>query len=319
MSRVPDMLYHMGNVPVGIGGLQPRDARWVYSSTSAQFYKDIVRHAPGSHLHSTVALGHTALTTGGDEVAFLTPENHTLAAAVDWTKSNCHLVGMGPVVKGYNSAYMSHTCDQDVLFTVSGSNNSFSNIRILHGGNSTTNAHAMEVTGSNNSFYNCHFEGPETAAEKALSGYDLVKLTGEYSYFKDCMFGNTWATMTAASALVGFTGNNSPSAVFEDCVFQKNCGNVTNLFLHVYQAMNNGTHIHFRNCMFVNLGTSTPQYAVDGYGLSNAQSRMTFHNCSFTGVTDIVAATYEAKVWFGPTVYHADALQNGLAASPDAA
>jgi len=298
-------------------GVQPADVRWVYSSATAAPYQNLKDYADRTKLHSTFTAAETAATTGRNEIIYVTPENHTLAAAVDFDLNNTHVVGMSPLVKGYNPAYFSHTCDQDVLFTVSGNNNSFSNIRILHGGNSATNAHAMEVTGSNNSFYNCHFEGPETAAEKAVAGYDLVKLTGEYSYFKDCMFGNTWATMTQTSALLGFTGNNSPSAVFEDCVFQKNAGIVSSLFIHIYQAMNNGTHIHFRNCMFVNLGTTTQTYGVDGYGLSNAQSRLTFHNCSFTGCTDVVSSTYEAKVWIGPTVYHADALQNGLAANPD--
>jgi len=320
MSTFPDRLFESGGVPVGMAVLQPRDVRWVYSSASAQPHIDLVaRHTPTSKLHSTIALAEAAVTTGGNETIFLTPENHALTAVVTWDVNNTHLIGMSPIVFGYNPAYFSHTVNADVLFTVSGNNNSFTNVRWLHGYNSATNAHCIEITGNNNSFYNCHFEGPEGAAEKAISGYDLVKVSGEYSYFKNCMFGNTWAAMTDVCANIGFTGNKSVSSLFEDCVFQLNSGNTTNLFLHTYQSLNGGSHIHFRNCMFVNMGTSTPQYAVDGYGLNTNNAIMSFHNCSFTGVTDIVAATYENYVWFGPTVYHASALQNGLAAKPDVA
>lgn len=317
MSTSPDMLYHMGGVPVASDISQPGKPKWLYSSSTAQPYIELDKSQRNADLYSTLTTGHDALTTGRNDLLYVTPENHVITAAMDWTKSNSHARGMSPLVLGYNPSYFSHTVDTDVLFTVSGSNNTFTNLRWLHGHNSSTNAHCIELTGTNNSFYYCHFEGPEGAAEKAVSGYDIVKISGEYNYFNHCMFGNTWATMTDVCANVGFTGNTSPSTVFEDCVFQINAGAVGNLFLHVYQAMANGTHIHFRNCMFVNMGTTTMTYGVDGYGLSNAQSRMTFHNCSFTGCTDIVNATYEAKVFFGPGVYHANDQTTGLADNPN--
>lgn len=276
-------------------------------------------HADKDVFHTLISTAHDATTTGRNDTILLTPSNHALAAAITWSRSNTHLVGMGPIVPGYNPAYFSHTVNADVLWTVSGNNNAFYNVRWLHGYNSATNAHCLETTGNNNSFFNCHFEGPEGAAEKAVAGYDLVKLSGEYNHFENCMFGNTWAAMTDVSALLGFTGNKAVSSTFKNCIFQKNCGNTTNLFIHTYQSLNAGSHLHFDNCTFQNMGTSTPAYAIDGYGLNTNNCMMTFNKSSFCGVSDVVALAYEAYVWFNNNAVYdgGNAQMNGLAANPD--
>jgi len=313
---VGDGLFQYGGVPVSSDPLMPADAHMLVLSggTPEAYWKSKFEN---TKIHTSLANAHTAVVSGQGDVVYVSMNNHVLPATT-LSKSNVSYIGMGPKAFGYNPCYFTHTADQDVWITVSGANNAFYNLRFQHGGTSATNAHAIELTGAQNRFYWCHFDGPETTTEAAVSGYDLVKISEEYNYFENCLFGNPWNSMTDVSALLGFTGNKNCTTFFKNCVFQKCCGNTTNLFIHTYQSLNGGCHIHFENCSFQNTGTSTPQYAIDGYGLNTNNAMMTFQNCSFSGVTDVVASTYEAYVWFsGGGVYAANAQQNGLAANPD--
>lgn len=265
----------------------------------------------------TLATAYADIVSYRNDVVLVMPGNYSATPATTWAKYNTHVMGLSPPVLGYNPAYFTHTADQDVWITVSGTNNTFRNVRFQHGGSSATNAHCMELTGAMNRFYNVHFDGPETTAEAAVAGYDLVKISEEHQNFFSCVFGNPWNAMTQQSALVGFTGNKWPISYFKDCAFIKNFGTGGALYLHTYQSLNAGTHIHFDNCTFQNSGTTTGTYGIDGYGLNTNNAMMTFNNSTMCGVTDVVATTYVAYVWFsGGGVYHSAASQNGLAANP---
>jgi len=287
------------------------------ASTDAYYDLLISRGVSVADCYAGIADAYTALVTNRNDTIVMYPQND-VAAATTWAKSNSHLVGASPRAHGYNPCYFTHTADQDVWWTISGSNNTFTNVRWQHGGTSVTNAHCMEITGSTNRFFGCHFDGPETTTEAGVAGYDLVKISNEMSYFENCSFGNPWNAMTQQSALLGFTGNKNCTSHFKDCTFTKNFGSVSALYIHTYQSLNGGCHISFDNCIFQNTGTTTGTYAIDGYGLNTNNAMMSFNNCSFSGVTDVVASTYEAYLWFSNNgTYSANAQTNGLAANPD--
>jgi hypothetical protein len=300
---------------IGMGEMQ----YLVNAKASSDAYYDLLsqRGVSDSVIHTGIADAYSALTNNRNDMIVMYPKAD-VAAATTWANSNSHLVGASPHCIGYNPCYFTHTADQDVWWTVSGSNNTFTNVRFQHGGSSTTNAHCIELTGSQNRFNYCHFDGPETTAEAALDGYDLVKISNEFNQFTNCYFGNTWNAMTQKSALIGFTGDKNCTTLFKDCYFTKNFGITTALFIHTYQSLNGGCHIIFDNCVFNNTGTTTGTYAIDGYGLNTNNAMMSFNNCSFAGVTDVVAVTYEEYVWFSNNaVYAGNAQMNGLAANPD--
>lgn len=305
-------------VPVGsfygVGNIK----HLVGSKVSTDAYYELLRtRVSDTDIYAGFAAAYTDTTSVRNDVILMYPQNDVVGAT-DWAHTNTHLIGASPMAMGYNPCYFTHTSDQDVWWTISGSNNTFTNIRWQHGGSSATNAHCLELTGSQNRFYNCHFDGPETTAEAAVAGYDLVKISNEYNYFEKCLFGNPWNAATQQSALLGFTGNKNCTTLFKDCYFTKNFGSVSALFIHTYQSLNGGCHIMFDNCIFNNTGSTTGTYAIDGYGLNTNNAMMSFNNCSFAGVTDVVAATYEAYVWFSNNaVYAANDQQNGLAANPN--
>jgi len=208
----------------------------VDSKTSSDAYWSLMyeRNVPDGDIYTSFSTCYSAMTNNRNDVIVMYPMNEVVGATT-WANSNSHLMGASPPAFGYNPCYFTHTSDQDVWWTVSGSNNTFSNIRFQHGGSSTTNAHCIELTGSQNRFYNCHFDGPETTEEAGVAGYDLVKISNEYNYFEKCLFGNPWNAHTDMSALLGFTGNKNCTSFFKDCTFQKNFGAVGCLYIHTYQ------------------------------------------------------------------------------------
>jgi hypothetical protein len=263
-------------------------------------------------IHATLGTGLAALTTGRNDVAILSPDSHTLTSGLDWTKDLSHMVGAyGPGMMNQRSR-IGHSANFATLMTVSGYGNTFANLYLMHGRGNATNLTALNITGPRNSFINCHIGGPMNATEGGTASYKLVRIQNSEQYFKNCVFGIDTVACTTP-VLIEFSGNaDPPRAIFDDCLFLTQ-GNANVRFLSVAAATGRGLAL-FRNCQFVNLGTAM-DYGIDGTGLSNF--RMLFDSrCTFMGCTDVVELAYEAYVKFGAN-YHASALFNGLAASPD--
>jgi hypothetical protein len=217
------------------------------------------------------------------------------------------------------------------MLTVSGYGNTFANLMFQHGRGSATNVNLMTLTGNRNSFYNCHFDGPINTTE-GDTAYDLIRISGEEYYFKNCYFGadNIFFTgngAQAGSSLIEFTASSAPRGVFEECIFVIKADAVYPTFLKpCYDLSEAG--IFFKRCAFLNIGTSSLTYAIDYDGTAtglNANAQMFFLGCSFAGVTDIIPAGDQDYVWFDNanttaaqvTGGEAVALFNGIATHPD--
>lgn len=265
-------------------------------------------------LHATVSAAHSAMTSGRNDVAILSPDSHSQAEGLTWSKNECHLIGaFGPHMMNHRSR-IGHSADFATLLTVSGEGNTFANLYFMHGRGSATNLNLLTVSGNRNSFVNCHFGGPMHATEGAAAGYDLVRLTAAETYFKSCTFGIDSIACTTPQLVEFGEQAEPPRSIFEDCIFLVQ-GNADVRFLKVNAGAGRGLAM-FRNCQFVNLGTAM-DYAIDGAGLNNF--RMHFANCGFEGCTDIVEAAYEAYVHFSPTNFVAAAVNTGLSVQPDVA
>jgi hypothetical protein len=260
----------------------------------------------------TISAAHDFMTSGRNDVAILSPDSHSQAEALTWSKNECHLIGaFGPHMMNHRSR-IGHSDDFATLLTVSGEGNTFANLYFMHGRGSATNLNLLTVSGNRNSFINCHFGGPMHATEGAAAGYDLVRLAAAETYFKSCTFGiDTIATTTMQMIEFGAQAE-PPRAIFDDCLFLVQ-GDANVRFLKVVAGAGRGLGL-FRNCQFINLGTAM-DYGIDGAGLNNY--RFHFANCGFEGCTDIVEAAYEAYCHFSPTNYVAAAVNTGLSVQPD--
>ena len=265
MTTVSDSLYHHGGVPVGLEVLQPPVTRWVYYSATAQPYKDLLaRVSDANKLYSTLTLAHTAVTTARNEVIFLTPENHaqtaaaSSTAAVTLSKSNVHYIGMGNGSCSYHPVAItddgtSGTGHYNPMLSITGSYNSFRNIRFSFGNATNTNLNAIRIQGNGNVFENCFFDGPLSTTLADLATFDLVIVGGVGNTFRNCVFGTMWKTRSVANNLLQFKRSSGGTAarhtVFENCIFQSNVDNTG--VTHIDENSENGGMYgpqYFRNC-----------------------------------------------------------------------
>jgi hypothetical protein len=254
--------------------------------------------AKGDRFHGTIAAAHSAMTTGRNDVALLSPDSHSQAAGITWSKNMCHLVGsFGPAMQNHRSR-IGHSADFASLLTVSGYGNTLANLYFMHGRGSATNVNALKVTGNRNSFIRCHFGGPLHATEGDAAAYALVQLDAAETYFEKCFFGIDTTAFSGAGCLVKF-GNEAepPRSIFKDCIFMMIADATAPFFLNVEAGAGAGAAV-FQNCLFLNIGSSSLAYAINGAGLGNF--KMFFDlACSFAGVSEIVEVAYEASVFCG--------------------
>lgn len=311
MSVTPDMLYHMGGVPVGMETLQPPVARWVYYSTSAQPYADLLERNPdASKLYSTLTLAHTAATSGRNEAIFLTPENHaqtaasSSTAAVTLSKSNIHYIGMGNGSCSYQPVAItddgtSGTGHYNPMLSITGNYNSFRNIRFSYGNATNTNLNAIRIEGNGNVFENCFFDGPLSTTLADLATVDLVIVGGVGNIFRNCVFGTMWKTRGAANNLLQFKRSTGGTAarhtVFENCIFQSNVDATSVTHIDVNSGGGGGYGPqYFKGCTLYfrwsDQGDQVTQ-AIE-WGTAGLTACLIFdHKCMIYGADDVIVGT----------------------------
>jgi hypothetical protein len=279
----------------GLGLIGASDLRVVGRTSTSTPYAYWSQRA-GEFFHTSVATALGLCQGGRNEVVLVTPESHAQAAALTWSKSLTHLVGMyGPAMQNHRSR-IGHSVTVSPLLTVSGEGCTFANLYFPYGLANATDLNLLKVTGNRNSFVNCHFlQTDATPLDEA--GYKLIDLQAAETYFKNCYFGGDTVAWTNGT-MVNFAASvDPPRVVFDNCLFVMNSDHAQVTFLKAVAGLGRCT-IVFKGCQFLNLGTSLT-YGIDGAGLGNA--KMIFDNNSFfAGVDDVVAVANEASVWCAP-------------------
>lgn len=290
MSDVPDVLTHMGGVPVGMEVLQPQNIEWLYSSTSAAPYAKMSETKDLTKMHSTLALAYAATTSGRNDVVFVTPETHTLTAATTWANSNTHLIGMHSGSRWANNCKITHTSALSInaMLNVTGSDNIFQNLHIQHGvGSQVANLTAVRVSGSGNLFENVWFEGPCDNSVADLATARLVQIGGGGNVFKNCTFGSTSVFRSNANALLEYY-TTTYRATFEDCLFYCNIDQATPVMIYIKTGKASGAQF-YKNCTFVAYSTNLATQ-MNNLFYSQAADASHFHvmqDCQCYNITSI--------------------------------
>ena len=268
---------------LGGGMLSAADIHYVLQNDGATkaYFEGKVNEA---NIHSTIMGAHNNTVTGRNDVVLLSPDNHSQAAAMTWSRNMTHLIGMYPSGPMMNMRpRIGHSATVSPLLTVSGYGNMFSNLYFMYG-SVGTDLNCLTISGARNSFDHCHFL-PVGATALDEANFDLIRVTNNEHYFKSCFFGGDTAAWTNGN-MIEFDdgGGDPPRTVFEDCIFLMYADNNQVTFMKV-AAGTGRCLIVFRNCQFINTGT-TMTLGIDGTGLNNA--KMLFDsNCVFHGVTDV--------------------------------
>ncbi len=221
---------------------------------------------------------------------------NTLTAAITWSKSYCHLIGaFSPIASGQRCRVQgSASSDLAVLITVSGTGNSFHNIKFYNGKDSDATQTALTITGARNYFKNCEIVGVAHATPGARTDAYDIKLTGaEENTFEDCQIGADTFDRTAASAHV-ICASGAVRNIFRGCRFVIHANTATTpLFLTIPAAGGIDRYLWFQNCYFANDGPASAGGSMaEAFNIHDAAGGYVIcDNCSLLGATDWEAAT----------------------------
>jgi hypothetical protein len=278
---------------------------------SYNFYRDKISNA---NLHLAIAKAEEALVTKRNDVLLVTPDSHAwrgdagaTTTTLTWDKESTHMLGMAPPnLAGYGRARFSYAGNAltDVsMLTVSGSSNTFKNVRLMHGIGEHDHT-CLTLSGAGNTFENVAFATPTQAAQAGSVDYKGIVLTGTQNHFKGCTFGTANDIDRSAANTILSIGNGCGGwNIFENCVFRSRSGGgqSTAYFINCADA---GTVVDvpaiFLNCQFIHTGTAL---AVAILKTSNTSRPLYFDSrCRFVNVTDVIADAQIAQIWSGDNI-----------------
>ena len=185
----------------------------------------------------TLAVAYAAAVSG-DTIALSTNSTHSLTAGIAWTKSRINLVGMdffGRLVQQGAKVQLATAATTAYVLKVTGTRNSFSNIKFIQGATAATGLHVLEEGGEGSLYQNCSFVfgvGDNldlTTATEVLCGSD----SGTYD---NCTFGSDTLVTSAARAVFTIDqvgGFEFKSNILRDCIFMVSSSDADALLLKV--------------------------------------------------------------------------------------
>lgn len=286
----------------------------VYSSATAEPYLYWAARggAAVDALSGSLATAEGLLTSGRNDAILLTPESHTLTAALTWDLNSSHLIGMAPDGMAFNKrARIGMSTTFSPMITVSGYGNSFSNIYTMHG-TASTDYIGLLVSGNRNAFHGCHFGSPMVAAQGGHASYNGVSITGTESHFKDCIFGVD--TIERDELTPNVTLGAGTKTVFENCLFIMALTDTDPYFVAVANT-SSYTTAFFKGCQFFAFSSNQANKAAVAFTFSGGSSCdiVLDQTCSFNGVTKVAASASMKYLWM-PTVFAATADELNLIA-----
>lgn len=252
------------------------------------------------HALKTLAKAHSLMTEGQNDICFLMSESNTSALTTDyqtgtltWSKSLCHLVGIG---SGVNISPLARVAFQSSfdsaanLFTLSGHGCQIRGIQFFAGVAGTNPTGCMLVTGQRNKIVGCHIAGMGNAANDIAGAYSLNVSGGAENLFEDCIIGQDTVTLGAAVNAVLYFSSAATCNTFKKCKFLLYTNHATNCQFIRAAAGSMDRSQYFEDCVFDNAvdsgSTALTQAATIAAGGSPAGGvRLIGTTCVF-GATD---------------------------------
>jgi len=266
---------------------------------------------PSSGAGTAITQALAAMTSGRNDVALLSPDSHTLGAALTWNKNMTHLIGAyGPAMMNQRSR-IGVTGNFTPVVSVTGYGNTFANLYTMWGAAHAGNLVGWSITGVRNNFHNVHFAGPMSATQ-AVDGATCCHLDGATdgaeAYFENCVFGTDTIDRTDGVSSLKLGGIQR--SIFKNCYFLAGSDSGGDSFMVEAEADAYGWAF-FDDCKFINLGgggwSNAMALALVSAATSTAFRFLFSAGTTFHGITDVIAASDEAKVEFGRTAVPAAA------------
>jgi hypothetical protein len=205
----------------------------------------------------TIEKAYSVTKSGNNDVIYVVGNGtaYPLAAAVTWSNTFTHMVGLTAPIPHGNRARITMGADMTSLLTVSGQGNIFSNFQLQHGRGTNTNLDNVIVSSNRNYFCNVGMNGPLNATEGAAAYNELTLASGaQDNMFESCTIGE-WSTAVSATNgyEIEFKGNNAQT-YFKDCMVMTYASDTGHDL--VAAAVNLGGEaalVRFEGCTFANM------------------------------------------------------------------
>jgi hypothetical protein len=239
----------------------------------------------------TVAEAYAAMVADNDDVCVIAPSSSTgrtsEAASITWDKRRTHIVGNGPLRKGWNRAGISFASTATTpSFTVSATNCSFTNFMIYQPNDINV---LVNISAAYNTFNYVHFAGiANTTTGNDTAGRCVVITDVDDTHFNNCMFGIDTVLNSAANALVELIGNTACARTqFNDCIFTTVTDDAGVRFVLFTGAYSSEVYTLFRDCLFLNTRGGTTTMTVGITDPVSVNGVIVMDNCWWIGCTDL--------------------------------
>lgn len=254
-----------------------------------------------------------ASKTLGNATLLITPEAHSLAAALTIDLNLTNFVGLSPGGPAFNKrARIGMSTAFTPMITVSGYGNVFKDLYTMHG-TAAGDYIGWLISGARNAFYGDHFGGPMIAAQGGHASYEGVKVTGSENYFKECIFGTNTIGRDEVSPNV--TLGAGTITVFEKCIFTCAIDDTDPIFIKVDNT-SGYTQAYFLDCIFAVFSANQANKMAVAFDFAAADFSADMYlspGCTFQGVTKLAASAEMKHIWC-PTVFAATADELNLIA-----
>ena len=303
MTKVSDMLYHLGGLPVMTGVPFGKNAKY-YFVDPANGNDNDTGLTPDSALAGIEAAYAKTVANQHDTVFYIAGSSgNTLAAQLTWAKNYTHLIGITAPTNIAQRARVFYaaalTTTPMVNLTATGC--IFKNLYFFHGVASTASLVCFQVTGGRNYFENVHFAGigHATGQGDVATARSLALAGAEECLFQSCSIGLDTIARSAANAEIEFT-SQAKRITFKDCKIYSYADAATHLMVKAATNGNIDRWIHFKDCLFLNIPTAHVGSALNLTSAFNIASGVggTFilENCTFVGCDDIAATGSAARI-----------------------
>ena len=290
MTRVSDMLYHLGGVPV-LAGLP-------FGRNSKYYFVDPANGSDGNDgLSPETALAGIETAEGKcvanrhDTVLYMGGATKLdMAAALTWDKSYTHLIGIcAPTMVAQRARimYETGTTVASPLLDVTATGCIFKNLYLFHGIAAATNLLNVRVTGGRNYFENVHFAGGGHATQAVDGGASLALYGAGECTFVNCTIGVD--TIAAATGMMGMRVDSAAVRnIFKGCHLTMYAGHAGCGFVEVVDSAGFDRYLIFDGCLFLNdaVGFTMTSAFVIPSGMGSATHRIILKNCMGVGFTD---------------------------------
>ncbi|MAG45124.1 hypothetical protein CL633_04540 [bacterium] len=249
---------------------------------------------------ASVGQFESTATDNNYDVCILAPGLHAASdetSAITWEKDHLSLVGnVAPVGISQRARVLANTSVSPMI-TVSGYGNNFKNVQLASWNDNNI---LMTVTGSRNYFSNVHFAGIGNATTGDDTAARVLYMNGaQECRFDDCVFGVDTVMRSTTNATVEFASSASRNRFFE-CEFIMAADNVGPNHILLTGSSAIDRWLRFHNCSWYSFWTNDSDKVTH---VIDAAAQTATGHIRMTGSNDMVGfddweAANSSKVWF---------------------